>query len=440
MKRRVPVFFLFFSMALCSRLIAQKQVELDQVIALALEKNYDVRLARNTSQAASTDYNFSIGALMPQINAVGSTVWNANHQEFEFEDETRNVGGDAKSNNMSGSLQVVWTLFDGTKMFATRERFSELASQGELDVKNQMVNSIASVINNYYSVVRQKQQLLAIQELMSINEERVKLAERKLQVGTGGKPELLQAKVDLNATKTLHIQQETLIIQLKDQLNGLVALQLPSVYDVSDTILINLDIKLDDIVNDIENRNFELQSSRLDLNIARTSLHERRAERSPVINFNASYNYSRNNNTQLINPFSSLVSQTNGYNYGLSFTLPVFNGFNITRNIQQAKISVNRQQLVYDLLKQQTDISIRNAYVNYNNAKEVLLLEEENILLAKENVTIALESFKRGVATFIELRTAQQSLADGYNRLINARYLAKVAETELLRLSGELLK
>ena len=77
---------------------------------------------------------------------------------------------------------------------------------------------------------------------------------------------------------------------------------------------------------------------------------------------------------------------------------------------------------------------LRNAFVNYVNAKEVLVIEEENILLAKENLTITLEIFKRGLTTFIELRTAQQSLADAYDRVINARFLAKVAETELLRL------
>ena len=69
-----------------------------------------------------------------------------------------------------------------------------------------------------------------------------------------------------------------------------------------------------------------------------------------------------------------------------------------------------------------------------------MLIEEENILLAKENVTIALEGFRRGITTFIELRTAQQSLADAYNRLIAARFNAKVSETELLRLQGALLK
>jgi outer membrane protein TolC len=78
--------------------------------------------------------------------------------------------------------------------------------------------------------------------------------------------------------------------------------------------------------------------------------------------------------------------------------------------------------------------------VNYDNAKKILLVEEENIFFAKENVSIALETFKRGATTYVELRTAQQSLAEAYTRLINGRYLAKVAEIELLRLNGSLLK
>lgn len=419
---------------------AQELVSLDQVIALALEKNYDIRLAKNTSTSATVDANYSIGVLMPQVNVVGSTVWNRNHQEFEFQDETKNVSGDAESQNINGSLQVVWTLFDGTKMFATRERLSEIAAQGELNVKDQMVNSIALVITNYYTIVREKQQLLAIQEQMSVNEERVKLAERKLQVGTGGKPELLQAKVDLNAQRTLKIQQETLVQQQKDQLNGLVGLALPGAYEVSDSILINLDIKESEIMENIEKTNFGLQASQRGILVAEQSIRERRADRFPIINFNAAYNFSRTDNTQLINPFSSLVNQNNGYNYGVSFSLPIFNRLEINRTVQQSKIMLNRQQLVYDQQKQQVDVGVRNAYVIYDNAKKILLIEEENIILAKENVTIALEGFKRGITTFIELRTAQQSLAEGYNRLIAARFLAKTAETELLRLNGGLLK
>ena len=70
----------------------------------------------------------------------------------------------------------------------------------------------------------------------------------------------------------------------------------------------------------------------------------------------------------------------------------------------------------------------------------MLDLEETNILLAKENVNIQLELFRLGGSTIIQLRDAQLSLADAYDRLIEARYNTKLAETELMRLKGELIK
>jgi outer membrane protein len=331
-------------------------------------------------------------------------------------------------------------LFDGTRMFATRERLSAIADQGELLVKDQMVNTIAAVASNYFDIIRQKQQLKAIEEQMSVSEERVKLAERKLQVGMGAKPELLQAKVDYNAQRTQAIQQQVLIRQLKDQLNALVGLQLPAQYEVSDTIIIDLNLRQEEISSNIENTNFGLQVARNEIGISNLSVRERKAELLPFFNFNAAYNFSRTDNTRLLNPFAPLYSQSDGYNYGFSVNLPILTGFNQRRLIQQAKINISRQKILFDQLKTNVNVGLQNAFVNYDNAKKILLIEEENILLAKENVSIALETFKRGATTFVELRTAQQSLAEAYTRLINARYLAKVAEIELLRLNGGLLK
>jgi outer membrane protein TolC len=419
---------------------AQEKIELEQVVVLALEKNYDVKLARNSSDVNKTNNNYAWAAFLPQVNATASIVWNENTQQLEFQDATRNNSGDVKAANTNASLQVNWILFDGTKMFATRERISVLAEQGELIVKDQMVTTIASVITSYYNIVRQKQQLKAIQEQMAVNEERVKLAEKKLQVGTGSKPELLQAKVDYNSLRTQVIQQETAIAQLKEQLNALTAQQLPPVFDVGDTIEIDLGLQKEQLVANIENSNYSLQAAKRNFNIARLSLHERRAELSPVLSFVGAYNYVRADNEKLINPFGAIFSQTEGINYGLSLNIPIFNGLTTRREISLAKINYDRQRVFYDQLNTNINVGLLNAFVSYENAKKILLIEEETILLAKENVFIALESFKRGFSTFIELRTAQQSLADAYNRLISARYNAKVAETELLRLNGGLLK
>jgi outer membrane protein len=439
MKRRslvvLPFLFLIVRFS-----IAQEEVSLEQVVALALEQNYDVKVSQKVSDQAKTDNSYAVGAFLPQITASGSKVWNNNNQELRFQDVTRNNKGKAESNNVTGTVALAWTLFDGTRMFATRERISVIADQGELLVKNQMVNTIASIITNYYDIVRQKQQLKAIQEQMSVSEERVKLAEKKLQVGTGIKPELLQAKVDYNAQRTQVFQQESAIAQLKEQLNGLVGLKLPSVYDVADTILIDLNLVQDDRFKNLQNTNYSLMAARENVAIANLTLRERRAEYLPFVNFNAAYNYNRVNNVTLINPFGSTFSLTNGLNYGFTVSLPIFTGLNTRRLNQRARIEVDRQQLLYEQQTTAINVNVRNAFVTYENAKKILQVEEETIGLAKENVFIALESFKRGLYTFIELRTAQQSLAEAYNRLISARFNAKVAETELLRLNGGLLK
>ncbi len=431
---------LFSFLVIVSTVRAQEVIPLEEVIALALEKNYDVQISRKASESAGVDNAFVWGAFVPQINAVAGTVWNANDQQLRFQDASRDNSGRAESNNRNASLQLNWTLFDGTRMFATQERIGVIAEQGELLVKDQMVNTIAATIATYYDIVRQKQQLKAILEQMSVSEERVKIAERKLDVGTGVKPELLQARVDYNAQRTQVIQQESIIQQLKLQLNAMVGEQLPATYEVADTILINLELDPEDIGESVENSNFGLMALRQNVRAANLSVHERRAEYFPILNFNAAYNYAQTDNTRQINPFSPVFNQQQGYNYGFTLNIPILNGFNTRRLTQLAKIEADRQSLLYSQAKTNVNTALRNAYINYDNARRILLIEEENIGLARENVFIALEAFKRGVTTFIELRTAQQSLEVAYNSLIAARYNAKLAETELLRLSGRLLR
>ena len=423
---------------------AQQQITLEEVVALALEKNYDIQIVRNESEAAQSDNDLAWGAFLPEIRATGARVWNSNDQKLQVRsretNEIETIDGDVSSTNTNASAQLTWTLFDGTRMFATRERISALAEQGKLALKDQMVNTIAETIANYYDIVRQKQQMKAIEEQMSVSEERVKLAEKKLQVGTGIKPELLQAKVDYNAQRTQVLEQESIIAQLKQRLNALVGLQLPENYEVADTIIIDLNLHSEDFLSNFENSNFSLQAARENVRVANLSLRERRAEYLPFLNFNAAYSFTNTDNTRLINPYGTLLFRQTGFNYGFSVNVPILTGFNTRRLNQRARLEVDRQTLLYNQLKTNISVELKNAYVNYDNAKKILQIEEETISLAKENVYIALESFKRGVATFIELRTAQQSLAEAYSRLITARYNAKLAETELLRLKGILLQ
>lgn len=115
------------------------------------------------------------------------------------------------------------------------------------------------------------------------------------------------------------------------------------------------------------------------------------------------------------------------------------NGGTIRRNIRQAGLDYDYQQLLLKSQSATVGTDIQNAYMSYELQKQVLEVEEENIQLARENVNISRERLRLGITTSLELRETQKSLADAYNRLIAARFNAKVAETDLLRLQGSLV-
>jgi outer membrane protein TolC len=266
------------------------------------------------------------------------------------------------------------------------------------------------------------------------------VAEKKLSVGLGAKPELLQGKVDLNAQKAARLQQQTLIEQLKEQLNQLMNVALNTRYEVSDSIIFADEIVLGDLMSAVETTNPQLLVTKKNIDIGKLTLKERKAERYPVVTFNSAYNYSRTNNKTVINSFTPLYNRNNGFNYGIGITVPILNGFNTKRLIQQAKLDIDYLGISYQNQKSQIDLGITNAFKDYELQKKMLALEEDNIVLAKENVYISLERLRLGISTYLELRETQKSLEQAYDRLIAARYNTKLAETQLLLLKGDLVK
>ncbi len=419
---------------------AQRTLTVEEAIATALQNNYDILLARNDSVAAAIDYSYKNAAFLPRLNGNTGTVWNTNAQKQILSDGSKRDRTGLKSNNLNAQLALNWTLFDGLKMFATRDKLAEFVQLGELSIKSQMVNTVAAVINTYYNIVRQKQLLRAVEDQMSISQERVNLSQYKLDIGVGAKPDVLQSKVDLNAQKALQLEQKTLIEQSKEELNQVMNVAAGTLYQVSDSIPINAGLALGDIQNGIEKENPSLLIAKKNIDIAGLALKERKAERFPTVSFNSAYNFNRTNNQAVINTFSTLFNRTRGLNYGFTASIPILNNFNVKRQIKQAELDIQYQQLVFDKQQSTINTSVLIAFKEYEQQKRALALEEENILLAKENVDIVLQVYKLNSTTLIQLKEAQKSLEDAYTRLITARYNTKLAETGLLRLNGELIK
>ena len=321
-------------------------------------------------------------------------------------------------------------------MFATKERLQELESMGELNTKVQIENTLVKVITAYYTIAMQKQVISGLKENIAVSEERLKIAQKKLEIGSASKMDMLQAKVDLNALNSTLIRQNTLLHDAKANLNQLLLQPAEQEFDVLDSIPLINQYKYEELQNAILSNNSDLLFAQKNIEINKYAVRENRSLSYPKLNLNANYIFSRAQNQAGF----SLLNQNLGLNLGFTASWTIFNGFVNSNAVKNMQLTVQNSIYEYDNLKSLTQLNLLKVFKKYQDDASVLALEEESKQLAKENLKIALERFRLGATTSIELKVAQQTYEEATNRLAEARFNAKISETQLLKLIGGVVK
>lgn len=155
----------------------------------------------------------------------------------------------------------------------------------------------------------------------------------------------------------------------------------------------------------------------------------------PVLNLTAGYGYTQNQNDAGI----LLQSQNLGFNAGLTLQWTIFNGSRTHIQIRNAQIAMETNDLVRKKAELQIERDIKNVFANYENALRIIELEKLNVETSNLNFERTDEQYRLGRITNTQYREAQRNLIQSRLNLSNAYYQYKLAEIELLRLSGQLL-
>lgn len=415
---------------------AQELLTPENAVALAISKNFDIVIAKNEADIAKINNNKATAGMLPRINVTTGDVFNLSNINQKFTTGQEVKKNRVPVNSFNAGLNLNWTIFDGLKMFATKDRLAALQSLGEIQLKNQIQEVVAQVLNAYYEVVRQKQQIKALNESAAISVERVSLSQKKLDVGYSDKTPLLQAKVDYSAQQINILKQETVLQQTKVSLNQLLGRDANIEFEVLDTIEVNYVPNLQNIKDTTLAENFSIQSAEKNIEIAKLQHKEINSQRLPSINFNTGYLFTQNNSKAGL----QLFNRSYGPTVGLNATIPIFNGGMVKKQLESSAVNIAIQQIQLDQIKNELDSKILTAYKNFDYATKMLKLNEENVKVAQENVQITLERYRLNQSNSVEIKQAQGSYEDALYNVILARYNAKTAEIELKKLSNDLVK
>lgn len=411
---------------------AQEILPLEKAVQLALENNFEIKIAANNSLVNKTNASLGNAGMLPVVTASVAANNRIQNSSLTLQTGVVNSLANAKNNSLNYGVNLDWTVFDGFKMFAKLEQLKELQHLGEAQLKHTILSKISAVTSTYFDLVQQQQQLKAMDSTIVISNQRLTLAQNRFVIGKASKLEVLNATVDLNTDKVTLLRQKELYANTKILLNQILARDTQIAFKVMDEIKVDSTLLLPELTALAEKQNPQLVAQIIAQKVAELQLKQVQANRYPSVKLNTGYNFA---NTQASLGFATATS-ARGLNYGFSAALPIFDGLAQNRNEKIATIQMENAKLTLDQQNLALQTQLALSFQTYLTNLELIGLEEKNEAIAKQNLSITLDKFKIGTITTLEFRTAQLNYINAKVRYSNAQFQAKLSEIALQELAG----
>ena len=414
----------------------QGKLTLRDCIDLGLEKNYSIRIARNQQQITDNNATRGNAGQLPTLD-LGATFGGTYYDyDNRLQDGTRQtVNNHGSYVDLGPSLG--WTLFNGFSATTDYRRLQELASIGELDTRRTLEDFIASVAEQYYTLIRQEIRLSNLRASVRLSKERLRIVEESYHIGASSGIDFQQAQVDFNADNSALISQMELVQRLQIELNEVMGVsEVERRVSLADTTIVpNVLLDREQLWGGVKENNSSLMLAEKNKTVSELDLRKAKSRNYPYLRVAAGYGYRHSWDN-----YSAYETQDRlGLNYSVSAGITIFDGMNRRREQRNARLEIENRQLYIDQLKLALRSDMAAIWLAYTNNLKLWDIERENLVVARSNFEVAMERYRLRELSGIELREAQLSLLQSEERLSTVEYNIKMCEISLYQLRGEIL-
>jgi outer membrane protein TolC len=408
----------------------------NDAVKLALENNYGIKLANNSLDLAMNNASILNSGYLPTIRANAGATYNIDDTEAELSNGDVRVLDGAESSRYNASINVNYVLFDGLGRSYNYKQLKEQYKLTELQARETIENTISQLFSVYYNVAQLTENIDALNETLTISKDRLLRAKYQFDYGQSTKLGILNAEVDINNDSINLINAKQQLINFKRDLNVVLGNTLGNNFSVDTAISFAGLLNKEALYEGAKTRNSLLLQTEKNIDISNLALKFGKSGFLPTIGLTGTYGWNENNN----NAASFVAVSTNtGLSGGLNFSWNLFDGGATFNRVKNAKINLENQQIQKEQILMNIERDFNNAWDDYQNKLVIYNIQEENILTAQNNFERTSEKFKLGQVNSIEFRQAQLNLLNAELNRNQAKYLAKLAEIQLLQISGELL-
>jgi len=370
----------------------------DDAVRLALRYHPSLRAAEASTRAASAGVTVAESNYFPMLSgsAAGTRTGGASPINPSFPVRILTY------NNYNTGVSLQQTLWDFGRTTGRVSASKDLMDASQTDFASTEDSVIANVRLAYISYVQ------AIR-LVEVDSEAVEQAEAHLAqakafytVGTRPQYDVTTAEVNLANANVALISGRNQMRIAKLLLETSIGMVATTVYAVHDTLEVPLvRMTLDSAKAIAREVRPELRSARARYAATEAFVKAAESQHLPIISFGGGWTWSSFN--------FPLQSK---WNAGFSLTMPIFQGFAVSAQVEQAEATVDEARAGIDVLTEVVMLQVEQNYLSLREAEERIGASRKLVVQAKENLRLAEGRYNSGVGSPIEITDAQVTLSN----------------------------
>ncbi|SNT02480.1 Outer membrane protein TolC [Ekhidna lutea] len=430
MRKFIFGIILFASLTIAAQ--EAQELSLDDCISIAMEKNIDLKRARNNEISARANRFQAIMNFFPSLTA--GINYDYFFGNFFDQNAARQVSATTNSSNPNLSSSVI--IFNGfSNQYNLKQRESEQRA-AEAAVDNAQLSVKSNIMTFYLNAVLSQENLRIAEDRVRLLESQLEREEKRVSVGVGNldavynlRSQLSNEKQNLiSAKNTLATNELTLIQAMQLDPSDNYIIKPTSIQE--EELLTEID-PFDLVLSDALKINPAIDQAGANKDAANYSYKRTSAGQFPTlsafgrIGSNYSSNGARNPETGDFEPNATFSDQLdfNKFEYvNFQLNIPIFNRFQTRRDIQVARVGVLNAELDFQQAQNSVTNLVQRVYLDMLNAQTTYQSAKENLEAQQSIFDFIKKRFETGNTDF---NTYQESLTNKNRaelQLVNAKY------------------
>lgn len=443
---------------------APATMSLDEAVQLARRYSPSYRQQVNDEGVADWNVRAAYGQLLPSLTVSGGMDWRGGGTPRfgQFSGADLGLGRTPDYLFSDYAIRLGWTVSGGTFFRMAQERAAREATTARIEAAAYTLET--DITRQYLAALRARDAVKLAERELASTDEALKLAQARVEAGAAPRMDAAQAEVERGRAEVTLLQAQAAVETEKLRLLQRIGLDLDQGVDLTTELTVFEPVwTLDELSQIAMQSHPQLLAARAAESSGRAAARAARMSYLPTISVGGGWSgytqQSRDESylitqaqssaqrsidsclrtndlySRLANPLppqdcsalafteadrAAILSENSIFpfnfteqppSFGLTVSMPIFNGFTREAQVQQASAAAQdakHQRREEELSRQAT---VATSYLAVQTAYRSVAIEERNVAAATEQLELARERYRLGAGSILELTQAQATMA-----------------------------